>query len=174
MNLEAYIKFSLKEFVQYFEGERLWCQNTIERALEMFQTMIDLGMEDSFHEDQADFSGINGHRGLSISSFLQLNNYKLVERNEVDQSSVDENLDDETTLTSDTDADADATARFSMSFERQFLFVVRHNPTGLLTTIGRFFKPPEPDSDHHHEHEHHEHQHEHHDHEKWTFEINLN
>ena len=39
---------------------------------------------------------------------------------------------------------------YQLSFERQFLYMVRHNPTGLIVYIGRYFQP--------HHHDHHEHQ----------------
>ena len=113
-----------------------------------FQTLIELGMENSFQREAADFSGINGHRGLSVSTFQQLTNFRLV----------GETANEETPESAGTEAGDPG--RFTMSFERQFLFVVRHKSTGLLTTIGRYYKPPDPgqeDPDHHH-HEHHHHE----------------
>ena len=58
--------------------------------------------------------------------------------------------------------------RFSINFERQFLYMVRHNPTGLIVTIGRYDHPDsnEEQHQHHHPDEHHEHDHHgEHDHE---------
>ncbi len=58
--------------------------------------------------------------------------------------------------------------RFSLKLERQFLYLVRHNPTGMLVMIGRYFHPPDSsnagdrhhDDEHHHDHHHHHHSHE--------------
>jgi hypothetical protein len=37
---------------------------------------MELGMQNTFDKDLADYSGINGHRGLSVSSFLQLTKFQ--------------------------------------------------------------------------------------------------
>jgi hypothetical protein len=56
--------------------------------------------------------------------------------------------------------------RFSLKLERQFLYLVRHNPTGMLVMIGRYFHPPDSSNagDHHHHDEHHHDHEEHHHH----------
>ena len=74
-----------------------------------------------------------------------------------------------TATTGSTTAEGEAELqRFSINFERQFLYMVRHNPTGLIVTIGRYNQPDanEGSSDHDHGHDHdHDHAHEHeHDH----------
>ncbi len=64
---------------------------------------------------------------------------------------------------------SESVERFSLKLERQFLYLVRHNPTGMLVMIGRYFHPPDSSNagDHHHDDDehHHDHHHHHHSHE---------
>jgi hypothetical protein len=111
-------------------------------------------MNTSFDGSLADFSGISGGRGLRLSSFLQLNRFSLNDSKNEEQVETKQNDDD--------------SARFSINFDRQFLYLIRHNPTGLLVTIGRYYKPQDQDQhrheDDHDEHDHDGHEHDHHEH----------
>lgn len=40
---------------------------------------------------------------------------------------------------------------YKLDFERQFLYIVRHNPTGLILYIGRYSQPESHNDHHHHE-----------------------
>ena len=40
-----------------------------------------------------------------------------------------------------------------LKFERQFLYAIRHNPSGMVTYLGRYYEPPEA-QDHDHDHDH--------------------
>ena len=51
---------------------------------------------------------------------------------------------------------------FRLHFNRQFLYALRHNPTGMIVHLGRYYEPPKPgekggEEEHHHEHHHHQH-----------------
>ena len=50
---------------------------------------------------------------------------------------------------------SESVERFSLKLERQFLYFVRHNPTGMLVMIGRYFHPPDSsNAGDHHDHHH--------------------
>jgi serine protease inhibitor len=113
-----------------------------------FQTFIELGVSSAFDPKLGDFSGINGGRDLSLSSMIQVNDFNILSH-DFAPAAVQE-------------AVIETESRFSINFERQFLYMVRHNPTGLILTIGRYNQPADSNEDHHQHHEHHEdHDHDH-------------
>lgn len=125
-------------------------------VLNLNESFSNLGLESAFG-DSADFSGINGGKNLHVSSFLQANTFKFEDssgrrRREADVvearvQKVDRVL---SLLSSRRNRQNQV---YQLSFERQFLYVVRHNPTGLIVYIGRYHQP-----DNHHHHHDHDHQ----------------
>ena len=118
-------------------------------VLNLNETLISLGLEDSFSE-QADFSGINGAKDLKITSFFQVNEMSIeasesarIKREFEEKVVVDKVI---SLLTKNSRQEE----TYQLSFERQFMYIVRHNPTGLVLFIGRYHHPP----DHHHHHDH--------------------
>lgn len=53
---------------------------------------------------------------------------------------------------------------YRLHFNRQFLYVLRHNPTGLILFVGRYYQPDEASSSSHSHHGHHAEGHGHHEH----------
>ena len=123
-------------------------------VLDLNETLISLGLQDSF-SDKADFSGINGAWDLKMSSFLQVNEMSI----EIPASSRAKR---EGRRKGRVDKVISLLAKryrqnetYQLYFERQFMYLVRHNPTGLILYIGRYHHPPP----HHHHGDHHEHSH---------------
>ena len=56
---------------------------------------------------------------------------------------------------------SDDEPEYRLHFNRQFLYVLRHNPTGLVLFIGRYYQPEGHGNQHGHHHEGHGHHHEH-------------
>ena len=119
-------------------------------VLNLNETLISLGLQDSF-SGKADFSGINGAKDLKITSFFQVNEMSIdapesgrVKREFEEKVVVDKVI----SLLTKNSRQEDT---YQLSFERQFMYIVRHNPTGLVLFIGRYHHPP----DHHHHHHHH-------------------
>ena len=121
-------------------------------VLNLNQSFASLGLQSSF-SDQADFSGISGGKNLRISSFLQANKFQFEDnsrqRREADvvEARV-EKVDSVRSLLLRRQTRQNQV--YQLSFEREFMYVVRHNPTGLIVYIGRFHQPDH----HHHDHEH--------------------
>ena len=116
-------------------------------VLDLNETLISVGLQDSF-SDKADFSGINGAWDLKMSSFLQVNeisvdfsNSPRAKREVRRKGRVDQVISLLTRRYRQNET-------FKLSFERQFMYLVRHNPTGLVLFIGRYHHP-------HHNHGHH-------------------
>ena len=121
-------------------------------VLNLNETLISLGLKDSF-SDKADFSGINGVKDLKLSSFLQVNEMSIdfsdisrTKREARRKARVDKVISLLTRRNRQNET-------YKLHFERQFMYIVRHNPTGLVLFIGRY----------HHPHEHHGHHSEHSD-----------
>ena len=82
-------------------------------------------MIDAFNRNKADFTGVNGANDLYLTAFSQLNDVQITSRNfsvkrQRQQSSENNQV---------------------LKFERQFLYAIRHNPTGMITYLGRFYDP---------------------------------
>ena len=102
----------------------------------MKTALMDMGMEDAFKSGVANFQGINGGNDLWLSEFSQLN---------------------QVTVSGEETAAKEKSRRrsflslfkrrnrqlkeYRMHFERQFMYAVRHNPSGLILHIGRYFLP---------------------------------
>ena len=95
----------------------------------MNETLQSFGMVDAFNRNKADFTGVNGANDLFLTAFSQLNHVQIPsgksERQGRQIQTNEENHSHHQTL----------------KFERQFLYAVRHNPTGMITYIGRYFDP---------------------------------
>ena len=115
------------------------------------ESFASLGLESAF-SDKADFSGINGAKNLHISSFFQANKFRFrSDSREKREAEVIEarvrQVDRVITMMSRRNRQNEI---YPLSFEREFLYMVRHNPTGLIVYIGRYHHPP---GHHHHEHQ---------------------
>lgn len=90
--------------------------------LNLTSTLRDLGLEPLF--SNSDFSGINGLQDLSLGDAYQVNSIT-VKRSLNSKIPVHKQL------------------RPKISFNRDFLYIVRHNPTGLILHIGKYVNPLE-------------------------------
>ncbi len=170
-------------------------------TLELRPTLEALGVTDAFEAGAADFAGVNGDSNdLWLSSFAQLNEFRFGRGDEDDDDDVDDKgarseevgllwrlfssrrrqkrQSEEGEEDKESSASRDEeTTKYRLHFNRQFLYVLRHNPTGMILHMGRYYQPPS-DEGHHHEEQHHggghheqqhhggddHHQHHHHDH----------
>ena len=93
------------------------------------ETLQSFGMVDAFNRNKADFTGVNGANDLYLTAFSQLNDVQITSRNFNSkvkrQRQISENDQKNQVL----------------KFERQFLYAIRHNPTGMITYMGRFYDP---------------------------------
>ena len=120
---------------------------TSHSVLNLNDSLISLGITEAF-SDSADFSGINGGKSLRISSFVQANKFSLTrsERARRDVRARVRKVDRVINMLTRRNRQNQV---YQLKFEREFLYVVRHNPTGLVIYIGRYYQPH-----HHHHHDH--------------------
>ena len=116
-------------------------------VLDLNEILISLGLQDSF-SDKADFSGINGAWDLKMSSFLQVNEMSIdipassrTKREGRRKGRVDKVI----SLLARRNRQNET---YQLYFERQFMYLVRHNPTGLILFIGRYHHPHHHHGDH--------------------------
>ena len=107
-------------------------------------------MKDAFNANKADFTGINGGNDLFLTAFSQLNDINIgIRSSNQDRQSRQEDQSDQD------HHDHDHHDHQVLKFERQFLYAIRHNPSGMVTYLGRYYEPPEAqDHDHDHDHDH--------------------
>jgi serpin B len=98
------------------------------------ETLQDAGMKDAFNDVSADFSGINGGKDLSLTAFAQLNEIKIGQQNAEHRQSRQDHHHEHDHQSS------------ILKFERQFLYAIRHNPSGMITYLGRYYEPPKAGS----------------------------
>ena len=122
---------------------------TSQSVLNLNESLISLGITEAFG-DKADFSGINGGKSLKISSFLQANKFSL-EKNSRRKREVVARVRKVDRVISMLTRRNRQNQVYQLKLEREFLYVVRHNPTGLVIYIGRYNQP-------HHHHHHDDHQ----------------
>lgn len=100
-------------------------------------------MRDAFNQNKADFTGINGGNDLFLTAFSQITQLKIGpqprESRQADEEHHHHHHDEHHQVQ-------------ILKFERQFLYAIRHNPSGMVTHIGRYYDPTIG-----HEHAHHEH-----------------
>ncbi|QQP50546.1 Uncharacterized protein FKW44_011579, partial [Caligus rogercresseyi] len=94
-----------------------------ESLINLNSTFTTMGSTEIFGQE-ANFVGINGGRDLRLSAFYEFAKLSL-------KDSFKMNNTNNTTSSSE----------YDFRFERQFLYVLRHDPTGLIVTIGRYLKP---------------------------------
>ena len=107
-------------------------------------------MKDAFNANKADFTGINGGNDLFLTAFSQLNDINIGSSSNQDhrQSRQEDQSDHH-------DQHHDHHDHHQvLKFERQFLYAIRHNPSGMVTYLGRYYEPPEA-QDHQQDHVHH-------------------
>uniref|UniRef100_A0A0K2T0S3 Serpin domain-containing protein n=1 Tax=Lepeophtheirus salmonis TaxID=72036 RepID=A0A0K2T0S3_LEPSM len=93
-------------------------------------TFSHMGSTEIFGKE-ANFMGINGGRDLKLSAFYEFSNVSL-----------NHLIKGATKMEAQSHED---NKTYIIRFERQFLYVLRHNPTGLITSIGRYVKPKPED-----------------------------
>ena len=103
-------------------------------------------MKDAFNANKADFTGINGGNDLFLTAFSQLNDINIGSRSS--------NQDHRQSRQQEDQSDQHHDHHQVLKFERQFLYAIRHNPSGMVTYLGRYYEPPEA-QDHEHDHMHH-------------------
>ena len=118
---------------------------TSHSVLNLNDSLVSLGITEAF-SDSADFSGINGGKSLRISSFLQANKFSL-RRSSRARREVEARVRRVDRVISMLSRRNRQNQLYQLKFEREFLYVVRHNPTGLVIYIGRYYQP------HHHHHQ---------------------
>ncbi len=108
--------------------------NFVHFALRSFvnlnETLQSFGMIDAFDRNRADFTGVNGANDLFLTAFSQINQLQispsksLLTRLNRQVAEVQHNH-----------------HHYVLKFERQFLYAIRHNPTGMITYLGRYYDP---------------------------------
>ena len=101
------------------------------------ETLQSFGMLDAFNANKADFTGINGANDLYLTAFAQLNDIQLGKQNHRQARQDDHDHHDH----GDHDHDHAGDHHITLKFERQFLYAIRHNPTGMVTHLGRYYEP---------------------------------
>jgi len=129
-------------------------------VVDLAPALQSLGIRDAF-SSEADFSGLNGARDLRLSSFLQVNTFTTVKDQVRQRRQAPESWPARVAQVQEdwpgTVARVDRvinllrrrnrqTTTYKLHFERQFMYAVRHNPTGLVVHLGRFHQP----HSHHH------------------------
>ena len=112
-------------------------------------------MKNAFNANKADFTGINGGNDLYLTAFSQLNDLTIGHQGGHRQARQEHEHHEH-----DHDHHHEHHVHQVLKFERQFLYAIRHNPSGMITYLGRYYEPPEAghhnggDHDHHHDHMH--------------------
>ena len=110
--------------------------------LNLNETLISLGLNDSF-SNEADFSGMNGADDLKISSFLQVNELSFETTDSLYNKRSAKNTFVDDKVYSFIKRKIRQQNVYELTLERQFMYIVRHNPTGLILYIGRYHHPDE-------------------------------
>ena len=122
---------------------------TSKSVLNLNDSFASLGLDSAFG-DQADFSGIAGGKNLRISSFLQANKFQFDGESRKKRDVVQARVMKVDRVHSLLTRQNRQNQVYKLSFDRQFMYMVRHNPTGLIVYVGRYHHP--------HHHDHHDHQ----------------
>ena len=122
----SYVFFSMLPFFRSF--------------VNLNETLQSFGMLDAFNANKADFTGINGANDLYLTAFAQINDIQLGRTN-YRQARQEEHHDHHEHHDSDQHSDDHAHHHITLKFERQFLYAIRHNPTGMVTHLGRYYEP---------------------------------
>ncbi|CAG0919002.1 unnamed protein product [Notodromas monacha] len=109
-----------------------------------------LGANTMFDSNLADFSGVNGLTDLHLKDIVQVNEFTITQ-------TVTEKVHPSTNYSQQVQHEPVATARepkqdpsysvnkeepkFTVNFNRDFLYAVRHHPTGILIHLGRYVNP---------------------------------
>lgn len=100
-------------------------------------TLQGFGMRDAFDRNKADFTGINGGNDLFLTAFSQITELKMGPQPRSSRQAPEEHHHHA------------EEHQHVLKFERQFLYAIRHNPSGMVTHIGRYYDPTN-DSEHEH------------------------
>ena len=125
--LKSFMSRNLELEIPIFQSQSLF---------ELNETLIELGVSNAF-STEADFSGINGSKDLKLSSFVQSNkfsinaNFKRSRGDFVQEARVRK-------IKRRRNKRNIEKLRYDMKFDKQFMYIVRHNPSGLLLYIGRY------------------------------------
>jgi len=123
--LKSFMSRSLDLQIPLFNSQSL---------LELNQTLIDIGLNNAFSL-AADFSGINGAKDLKLSSFRQSNEFSI----NADLKNIKKKLEVEAHVQKIKSRARRGILHYNLKFDRQFMFIVRHNPSGLILYIGHNF-----------------------------------
>jgi serine protease inhibitor len=124
-------------------------------TVELKESLEAMGVSDAFRRGKADFSGVNGGRDLYLSSFKQLTEVvvdggggggvleELENRKKRDlwQMFFGAAKKRRNSRQQYVDSEGEDEREHHLHFNRQFLYVVRHNPTGMVLYIGRYYQP---------------------------------
>ena len=89
------------------------------------------------------FTGVNGGNDLYLTAFSQLNDVQISSRNfsVKRQQRQREGRQQKTSESENQSTRQQQSNNQVLKFERQFLYAIRHNPTGMITYLGRFYDP---------------------------------
>ncbi|XP_059084342.1 uncharacterized protein LOC131881477 isoform X1 [Tigriopus californicus] len=143
--------------------------------LDLSDAVKNMSAKYAFDGDNADFTGINGGLDLYLSSILQLNEFRFdsVFLNEEQDPATQESEKEPKSgiwdlfgLSRNGRQTEGESQRFQLRFDRQFLYAVRHNYSGMILYLGRYYQPESADGahGHHSHHDEHDHEHDHHNH----------
>ncbi len=126
--------------------------------LQLKSTLEAMGVKDAFEEGVADFGGVNGQSNdLWLTSFYQANEFSFVDNSEQDS---------ERRKRQAGSSEGATSTVYKLHFNRQFLYALRHNPTGVILNLGRYYQPHghghHGHHGHHGDHGHHGHHGDHH------------
>ena len=104
----------------------------------MKDPLMDMGMEDAFSSGVANFQGVNGGNDLWLTEFSQLNQIKVSGDTPLPRSR--RRVLSRRFLRSQNSRQLQS-REYKLHFERQFMYAVRHNPSGMILQIGRYYVP---------------------------------
>ncbi|KAM8966979.1 serpin B5 [Pelodytes ibericus] len=99
----------------------------MECTYDLKDTLKDLGMNDAFNEEVADFSGMSECKGISVSQAIH---------------SACIEISEDGTETADITKERLLMHKEEFTADRPFLYMVRHNKTRTTLLLGRYLSPP--------------------------------
>jgi len=125
-------------------GEPVWTQvSNSSRSLigNMKDPLMEMGMKDAFMEGEANFKGINGANDLWLSEFSQLNQLVVGGGGPLQPPRSRSFFRNPPRRRRQGRQSSKQRRQYQLHFERQFMYAVRHNPSGLILNVGRYYVP---------------------------------